>query len=156
MDLVKEFKSAIKKPLKFQSLSIIFVTFFLILIVGLCMTSLLRHYDSVINPRTACDKTGVKKVKNSVNKNNDAIYQFSFNGNKQCFMNAWFTWNKPTEQIILWVYDPKGSVSIIEPSYNQTNVTFLANSPLENGNWRIIVKTTSSSSIVFSGEIAFR
>lgn len=156
MDLVKEFKSALNNPLHFKSLSIIFVTFFLVIIVGLSMICLLGNFNTVLSPQSACDNSGTKKVSSSVSKNSGAVYNFTFDGNQQCYLNAWLTWQDTKEQLTLWVYDPKGSVSIIEPSNGQTNVNFLANSPLARGDWRVIVKTDSSTSVIFNGEIAFR
>lgn len=156
MDLVKEFKTAVHNPLNFRNLNVIFVTLFLVLIIGLSLASFLSIFETAVGSKTACDTPMVKSINNSVVKNSDAVYNFSFNGNQQCFLNAWFTWKSTSQKITLWVYDPKGNVNTIEPTNTQTNVNFLANSPVTTGNWRVIVKTESTLSLPFSGQIAFR
>lgn len=156
MDLVKEFKTAVHNPLNFRNLNVIFVTLFLVLIIGLSLASFLSIFEPAVGSKTACDTPMVKSINNSVVKNSDAVYNFSFNGNQQCFLNVWFTWKSTSQKITLWVYDPKGNVNIIEPTNTQTNVNFLANSPVTTGNWRVIVKTESTLSLPFSGQIAFR
>lgn len=156
MDLVKEFKTAVKNPLNFKNLFVIFFTIFLILIVGLSMIAIFKKISVFSDKTTACDIPKSITTKGSALVNKNAIYELNFKGNNNCFLQVWFTWKKTTQKVDLWVYDPNGNVNIVEPTKSQANLNLTLNAPLTKGNWRFILKSKSSVPVGYNGEIAVR
>jgi len=156
MDLAKEFKSAVKNPLNFKNLFVIFVTVFLILIVGLSLLTLVKKITALSNKTTACNFPKTISVPGSVVLNKDSVYKLNFEGNNNCLLHVWFTWKELDQKIDLWVYDPKGNVQIVEPTKTQSNLSFTLNTPIDKGNWRFILKSKNKKPISYNGGIAIR
>lgn len=157
MDLYKLLKEALKNPLSFRSASIIFVNLFFLLISAVILFSVVSYYFALnVSARSGCSDTQVKKINSSIKSGQDKIYKLNYQGNNKCFLNAWVTWSKSSENITFWLYDPKGNVSIIDPSVSQTHNYLYSAPPLLKGEWKIVLKTTSNSTINYRGEIGFR
>lgn len=154
MDLVKEFKIAVKNPVNFKNLFIIFFNFFLILILGLSMLAIIKYFVGSPSVRTACTTPRSMAVNDSANANKDIVYNINFSGNDKCFIESWFTWADTNKDLSLWVYEPSGNVSVIDSTKDQPNLTFITKSPPAQGSWRLIIKTKSTTPIPFSGEVA--
>ncbi len=156
MDLVKEFKKAVKNPVNFKNLFIIFFNCFLVLIVGLSMLVIIKYFIKGPTPRTACSTPNSMSVSDSAVASKDVVYNITFSGNSKCFIESWFTWADSNKDLSFWVYEPSGNVSVIDSTKGQSNLTYITKSPPAQGSWRLIIKTKSTTPIPFSGEIAIR
>jgi hypothetical protein len=155
MDLLKLLKEALRDPFKIKSTFIIFVNVFLFLIIGLTIFSVLNFLGFDLTPAGACDQKVSKEIESTVGKSKEVAYDFTFDGNSNCFFYAFVTWDKPEESINFWVYDPKGKVTVIEPTTKHTYNFINPSSPITKGDWKIVLKTDSES-IDYTGEINFR
>lgn len=154
MDLIKLFKHSLKNPLSFVNLMVIFVTLFLITILALTLFTLISFFGSKLAPKTACNDTSTEKFSGTVDNKSEAIYPLNFKGNDKCFLDAFATWQNSNNAITFWLYDPSGKVITQEPESKQTHNFIYVTSPLPNGSWRLVLKTTSPDKINYQGELS--
>lgn len=154
MDLLKLFKESLRNPFSFKSLTIIFVNLFFVAIIALSMLYILGLFGIDFSPAQACNSNLVKKLTDSVGKNNDVVYNFNFRGNSYCFLNTYVTWKNPNDAVTFWIYDPKGNVNVVDPNPKQAYNFVYVPSPVATGNWKFVLKTESSR-VNFNGEISF-
>lgn len=155
MDLLKLLKEALRNPLKIKSTFIIFVNVFFVLIIGLTMFSVLHFLGFDLTPAGACDQQKSKNLDSKVGKSKEISYDFTFSGNSKCFFYAFVTWDDPKDSISFWIYDPKGKVSVVEPSYKNTHNFIYTSSPIKQGTWKIVLKTDSKA-VDYTGQISLR
>jgi len=155
MDLLKLLREALKDPFKIKSTFIIFVNLFFFLIIGLTMFSVLHFLGFDLTPAGACTQQKSREIDATVGKSKEISYDFSYSGNSYCFFTAFVTWDNPKDAITFWIYDPKGKVSVVEPSFKQTHNFIYTPSPLMEGDWKLVLKTDSDK-VDYTGEINFR
>jgi len=155
MDLLKLLKEALRDPFKIKSAFVIFVNVFFVLIVGLTLLSTLHYLGLDLTPTGACNEQKTKKLDSTISKNREAVYEFKYTGNKYCFLSAYVTWDDPTNSIDFWIYNPSGKVNVYQANNKFTHNLVYLPSPLEQGKWRIVLKTENSN-VDFTGEIKLR
>jgi hypothetical protein len=155
MDLLTLSRAAIKHPLRPNNFFVLFVTTFIVLIIGfsvLYALSLLTQRRS--SSQSLCDSSESEKVSGDVSSTSNEIYQLEFKGNERCFLSAAFTWKDPNDAAEVWVYNPEGKIEVVEASVNQTSTQFLKGSPIKAGLWRFVVKGKNSAAFKYSGRIS--
>lgn len=154
MDLLAQFKKSVKNPFNIGSFYIIFVTVFLVLIIGLVLVLVLKVFGHQ-QKTTACSHPVEKTFVDSVAKNNDIIYKVNFKGNKECFLDTWLTWNKPTS-LALWVYDPSGNITTYNNTPDKSYLKTDVQEPIKKGVWKFVVKNSTQTKVLYKGSIGFR
>ena len=154
MDLLTLSKKAIQNPLHYHNFFVLFVTTFIILVLGLSIVSLTSKLLTQVSSVTACDSAQNKKIAGRALSSDDVIYQLNYKGNSQCFLAAFLTWKEPREAITLWVYDPSGKIEVVEPSEKQTHTQFYKASPLSSGEWKFVIKAANGTQVDYSGNLS--
>jgi hypothetical protein len=144
MDLLKLTKRAVENPLHVNNFFVLFVTSFIILIIGL---TLISFFGMVLPGRGAsnCDTQSSKKVAGKISTSTNEVFQLDFKGNTSCLISARFDWKDSKNVAKIWVYDPEGRIEVIEPILNQTTAHYTAISPVKPGVWRLVVKGSTET-----------
>lgn len=153
MDLLAQFRQSVRHPFQIKNVFVIFVTLFLVLIVGLALILSVDRLFYQQNNLTTCDQPSQKIFIDSVEQNNDTIYKVTFSGNTDCFLTFWMTWAEK-KSLSLWVYSPSGDITTTENTPNNSYLLHDLPSPLEKGEWRFVVKSDNSTKINYKGELA--
>lgn len=156
MDLVALSKKAIQNPFNFRNVFVLFITGFLVLIVGLSLISILGKLAGQVNPETACNSSLNKEISGQAYSSNDVVYRLDYRGNSQCFLSAFLTWKNPKGAVSLWVYDPDGKVEVIKPLSKQTYAQFYKASPLPIGEWKFVIKAVEAAEVTYFGNLSVR
>ncbi len=157
MDLLKLSKKAIQHPLYYTNFFVLFVTTFILLIVGLSVayTLGLATMESRENP-DSCNFKQSKKFNGDVSSTNNAIFQLDYKGNASCVLSAFFSWKNSENIDSVWIYNPEGEIEVIEPTNGQSFVDFSKNSPLTTGRYRFVIKADTTSALRYSGNISIK
>ena len=157
MDLLKLSKKAIRHPLHYTNFFVLFVTTFILLIVGLSVACVLgwATTDSRENPG-GCNFKQSRKFNGDVSATNNAIFQLDYKGNGTCVLSAIFSWKSAKGIDSVWVYNPEGKIEVIEPTNGQNSVGFSEASPLTTGRYRFVIKANTTSALKYSGNISIK
>lgn len=156
MDLIKLSRKAIRNPLYYRNFFVLFVTIFIALIIGLSLLSGFSFFSKNSPGPNQCDSSRAEKFSGNVSATKNAVYQLDFEGNKNCFLSAFFTWKKTKTPASIWIYTPEGKIEVIESTPEQTSALFLKNSPLSQGRWRFVVKAREETDVSYSGSISVK
>ena len=157
MDLLKLSKKAIQNPLHYTNFFVLFVTSFILLIVGLSVIATLGLLtrEQKVDP-ASCNFKQSKKFNGDGASTNNATFQLDYKGNATCILSALFSWKDSVNIDSVWIYNPEGKIEVIEPTDGYNSVEFSKNPPLTTGRYRFVIKANTTSALKYSGNISIQ
>ena len=154
MNLLREVKSATKKPFSVKSFYIFFVAIFLVLIAPLTVLGIVHQGNMIRNANSNCAVPAEKSFSGNAGISRDGIHEFEFSG-ENCKFTAWVRWDGDGD-LSLWVYEPTGNVHVIDGQKNKKFELFKVTDKSKAGKYRIAVKLVTGNSLNYTATVSFR